>query len=164
MPPDPRRAAPVAIEVATVQDVPDIVALLERVFTEYRLVFVPTEEVPDVLDFDRHYTPPHGAFWMVRDDDRLIASVGVERLDASSAELHRLYVDAAARGRGLGEALIATVRDWCGRHDIARLILWSDTRFSHAHALYERLGFERTGERTTLDVNQSREYRYERSV
>ena len=161
---DPRRGAPVAIEVATASDVPDIIALLGRVFDEYSLIFVPEQEVPDVLDFDRHYTPPHGAFWMVREDDRLIASVGVAQLDAKSAELHRLYVDGAARGRGLGEALVATVRDWCGRHDITWLILWSDTRFSHAHALYERLGFERTGERTMPDVNQSREYRYERSV
>ena len=158
------RTAPVAIEVATRNDVPDVVALLDRVFAEYDLVFVPAEEVPDVLDFDRHYTPPHGAFWIVREDDRLIASVGVERVDTSTGELHRLYVDAAARGRRLGQALVETVRDWCGRHGMTRLILWSDTRFTHAHTLYERLGFERTGERTMTDVNRSREYRYERSV
>ena len=164
VPPDRRRGPPVAIEVAAPNDVPDVLALLERVFREYGLIFVPADEVPDLLDFARFYTPPHGAFWMVREDDRLIASVGVECLDAATAELHRLYVDAAARGRGLGQALIETVREWCRRHGITRLILWSDTRFTHSHALYERLGFVRTGERTMRDVNQSREYRYERDV
>jgi GNAT superfamily N-acetyltransferase len=164
VPRDRRRERPVTIEVAGANDVADVLALLDRVFREYGLVFVPSQEVPDLLDFARFYTPPHGAFWMIREDDRLIASVGVERLDATTGELHRLYVDAAARGRGLGQALIDTVCEWCRRHELTRLILWSDTRFTHSHALYERVGFTRTGERAMQDVNQSREYRYEREV
>jgi hypothetical protein len=44
-------------------------------------------------------------------------------------------------------------------------VLWSDTRFDLAHRLYERLGFHRTGERELPgDVNDTREFRYERPV
>ena len=47
-------------------------------------------------------------------------------------------------------------------HYLPRLPLWSDTRFTRAHALYSRLGFVRTGERALPgDVNQTREYRYD---
>ena len=152
------------VEPAGREVVDAVVALIGRVFAEYLFVYVPAEEVPDVLELERHYAAPHGAFWVVRENDRVIGSVGVERLDATTAELHRLYVDAHARGRGLGQALVDAVFGWCRSEGLTRLVLWSDTRFAHAHALYERMGFRRTGERTMSDVNQSREYGYERSV
>jgi N-acetylglutamate synthase-like GNAT family acetyltransferase len=102
---------------------------------------------------------------VARLDGRVVGSVGVERLDARSSELHRLYLDADLRGRGLGRALVETVLDWCRQHEIRQLVLWSDTRFDLAHRLYERLGFHRTGERELPgDVNDTREFRYERPV
>lgn len=159
-----RSREPVPLVHASVHDVPDVVALIGRVFTEYDLIYVPAGEVPDVLDFDHHYGTPYGAFWIARDGGRVIASVGVELHDHTTAELHRLYVDSEYRGRRLGEALVNVVAAWCREHGVTRLILWSDTRFTHAHALYERLGFTRMGERTTPDVNQSSEYGYERAV
>lgn len=143
---------------------PAVAELIGRVFAEYGLIYLPAQEVPDVLDFDHHYAAPYGAFWVVRENDRVIASVGVARVDQTTAELHRLYTDTHARGRGLGQALVEAVVSWCRGESITQLILWSDTRFTHAHALYERLGFRRTGERATPDVNQSREYGYERGI
>jgi putative acetyltransferase len=150
---------------ASTADVPAVMLLIGRVFSEYGLLLIPTFEVPDLLDFNAHYTPPAGAFWIVRDDTRVVGSVGVERLDAHTAELHRLYLDAALRGRGIGRALVETVLDWSREQAVRRLVLWSDTRFEQSHRLYRRLGFEQLGERTVPgDVNDSREYRFEREV
>lgn len=145
-------------------DVPGIVALIGRVFAEYDFVFVAADEVPDLLDFTRHYAPPHGAFFVGRRGARIVGSVGVERLGPDRAELHRLYLDAELRGRGLGRTLVERVLDWCRAETIPHLVLWSDTRFDLAHRLYERMGFAPTGERALTDINASREYRYERSV
>jgi len=48
---------------------------------------------------------------------------------------------------------------------VARLVLWSDTRFEQAHRLYRRIDFRQTGERTLPnDPNQTREYCFERPV
>lgn len=154
------------ISVASAADVPGVVALIGRVFGEYGFVYEPAVEVPDLLAFDRHYAPPRGAFYVVRDGARVVGSVGVERLDdGASAELHRLYLDAALRGRGTGRALVETVLGWCREHGVTRLLLWSDTRFEQAHRLYERMGFRLTGERTLPeDLNDTREYGFERSV
>jgi putative acetyltransferase len=150
---------------ATAADVPAVMLLIGRVFAEYGLLLMPAFEVPDLLRFNRHYTPPHGAFWVVRDDARVVGSVGVDRVDDGTAELHRLYVDAALRGQGIGRALVETVLDWAREQQIARVVLWSDTRFENSHRLYRRLGFEQLGERTIEgDINDSREYRFERDV
>jgi len=101
----------------------------------------------------------------VRKDGTVVGSVGVERVDAETAELHRLYLDAEWRGRGLGRALVEAVLDWCRAQRVPRLVLWSDTRFDLAHRLYERMGFRRTGERVLPeDVNDTREHGFERAV
>jgi GNAT superfamily N-acetyltransferase len=157
--------APLTISPAGRDDVPGILALIGRVFAEYAFVYDPRIEVPDLLDFAAHYEPPAGAFFVVRRGEQVVGSVGVERLDERTAELHRLYLDAELRGQGTGRALTEAVLDWCRARGIARLILWSDTRFAQAHRLYLRMGFVRTGERTLPDdPNQSREYRFERAV
>jgi putative acetyltransferase len=156
---------PLVFEPGTAADAAAVVRVIGRVFEEYGFVFDPAVEVPDLLAFDRHYAPPRGAFWVVRAGDGIVGSVGVERLDAGSAELHRLYLDAGLRGRGVGRSLVEAVLAWCRGAGIPELVLWSDTRFDRAHVLYERMGFRRTAERKLPgDVNQTREYRYHRAV
>jgi GNAT superfamily N-acetyltransferase len=152
------------IELGSVADVPAVIRLIGRVFDEYHFVFEPAAEVPDLLAFERHYAAPYGAFFVIHSGEDVVGSVGVERLAGGRAELHRLYLDAALRGRGLGRALVEVVIAWCRAEGIGYLLLWSDTRFDRAHRLYERMGFQRTGERALPDLNQSREYRYERQL
>jgi putative acetyltransferase len=153
------------VEPARSADVPGVIQLIQRVFVEYGFVFTAETEVPDLLAFGHHYHPPRGAFFVVRASGRVVGSVGVERLAAERAELHRLYLDAALRGRSLGRALVERVIAWCRLEGIPHLVLWSDTRFDRAHALYARLGFRRTGERVLAgDPNQTREFRYELSL
>jgi RimJ/RimL family protein N-acetyltransferase len=155
----------VLIEPATAADAPAVIDLIGRVFEEYAFIFDPEVELADLFAFDRHYAAPRAAFFVARLDGVVVGSAGVDRLDNGTAELHRLYLDARLRGRGLGRALVDVVLDWCRRAGVAHLVLWSDTRFDRAHALYERMGFIRTGERTLPeDVNDTREYRYEREV
>ena len=151
---------------ATGMDAPDVIALLARIWEEYAFIWAPEIEFPDLFAFDEHYAPPHGAFWVVRDEaGRVVGSVGVDRVDANTAEIHRLYLDAQLRGRGLGRALVETALAWARERTLARMVLWSDTRFTQSHRLYERMGFARRGERTVPnDPNDSREYRFEREI
>lgn len=146
-------------------DIAGVIALIGRVFEEYGFVYDPAVEVPDLLAFSAHYEVPQGAFFVVREADRIVGSVGIERVDGDTAELHRLYLDTALRGRGLGQRLVNETLAWCQARAISRLVLWSDTRFERAHRLYVRMGFQQSGERVLPgDVNQTREYRFERSV
>lgn len=156
---------PLTVSPARREDAGGVIDLVGRVFREYGWIFVPSVELPDLLAFERHYEPPRGAFFVVRHPGRVVGSAGVERLDSTTAELHRLYLDAHLRGRGLGRALVEQVVGWCRENAVTHLVLWSDTRFEQAHRLYLRMGFAQTGERTLPeDINQTREYRFERPV
>jgi putative acetyltransferase len=155
----------VTITPASRADAPAVIDLIGRVFAEYGWIWDPATEVPDLLRWTPHYEPPHGAFFVVRHAERIVGSVGVDRVSDATAELHRLYLDPSVRGRGLGDALVEAILDWCRRNGVARLVLWSDTRFEHAHRLYLRRGFRQTGERVLPeDINQTREYSFERDV
>jgi putative acetyltransferase len=154
----------VTVVPASRADAPGVIDLIGRVFVEYGWIWDPATEVPDLLRWTA-YEPPHGAFFVIREDGRVVGSVGVDRTEGDVAELHRLYLDAGLRGRGLGDALVETILGWCREHGVARLVLWSDTRFVHAHRLYLRHGFHQAGERELPeDVNQTRELRFERMV
>jgi len=73
--------------------------------------------------------------------------------DPDAVELVSMYVRPRARGRGVGEALVATVIRWAQARDAASVHLWVTETNAHARALYERCGFSPTGERQPLPSN-----------
>jgi GNAT superfamily N-acetyltransferase len=75
--------------------------------------------------------------------------------DAVTAELVSMYVWPRARGRGVGEALVASVIGWARDQNAAQVHLWVTEANAHARALYERLGFTPTGERQPLPSDPS---------
>jgi GNAT superfamily N-acetyltransferase len=66
-----------------------------------------------------------------------------------------MYVRPDARGRGVGEALVATVIDWARQKRATTVHLWVTDTNAPARALYERCGFSLTGERQPLPSDPS---------
>ena len=70
-------------------------------------------------------------------------------------ELVSMYVRPRARGRGVGEALIATVIHWATARNAKSVHLWVTETNKPARLLYERCGFALTGERQPVPSNPS---------
>ena len=68
---------------------------------------------PDLLDIKASYFDRGDLFWVAVDEnDRVIGSVGYSKTDApAEAFLHRLYVKAAEKHKGIGTALLQTAED-----------------------------------------------------
>jgi|SRR5271165_3196548 len=64
-----------------------------------------------------------------------------------------MYVRPTARGRRVGEALVASVIEWAGMRNAASVHLWVTEVNKPARLLYERCGFTLTGERQSLPSN-----------
>jgi GNAT superfamily N-acetyltransferase len=79
--------------------------------------------------------------------------IGGFQEDPATVELVSMYVRPRARGRGVGEALIATVIDWAEARNATSVHLWVTETNKPARLLYERCGFVLTGERQPLPSN-----------
>ena len=53
------------------------------------------------------YNPPHGRFFLAVDGDAVLACGGLVWIDESTAEIKRMWVSPAARGRGVATRLLS---------------------------------------------------------
>jgi putative acetyltransferase len=152
-----------ALRPARDDDAQDLFGLLALCFAEYPGCYVdPHEDLADLRAPGRM----SGAFWVVEDArGRVAACVALDMPTPEVAELHRLYVRADARRGGLGARLVQLAEDGARERGAGRVTLWSDARFTDAHRLYERLGYQPTGEERELeDISRSRELRFEKAL
>ena len=70
--------------------------------------------------------------------------------DDGAAHFVSMWVRPAARGRGVGDALVDAAADWARNRGHAALFLWVTESNEPARRLYERCGFTATGERQPL--------------
>ena len=68
---------------------------------------------PDLLDVQSNYFDRGDLFWIAVDEaDRVIGCVGYSKIpDADEAFLHRLFVKASEKHRGIGTALLRTAEN-----------------------------------------------------
>jgi GNAT superfamily N-acetyltransferase len=85
-----------------------------------------------------------GVFLVVRGDDgAALACGGIARFDDDRAELKRMYVVPAARGRGLGRRILVELEDAARRLGYTAVVLETGDRQPAALGLYESSGYER---------------------
>ncbi len=133
--------------------------VVSAVFEEYGFPFAESDYDADLLRPDEYYRPRTGWFWVVLDEHgEVVGCVGLSDEGGGEFELHRLYLLPEARGHSLGERLCRRVIDTAQKAGARRLVLFSDVHFSHAHTLYERVGFRANRFRYAPDPWQSREW------
>ena len=97
--------------------------------------------VPTIIDKVCGDAPPDGVFYLVEIDGEPIAMGGLRRSEPGIAELKRVYVRPAGRGRRLGEAITRRLVEDARRFGY-RSVRLDTLPFMHtAQALYESLGF-----------------------
>ncbi len=129
---------------ANSQDMARVRELIERIMRELELPEPAIQALDDLDDVDRNYYRRDGIFELLIDeDDRIIGCIGLRRLDADTAELRRMYVEAGWRGWGLGRLLLAHTLGRAADLGYRRLELSTARCMTRAIGLYEATGFER---------------------
>jgi ribosomal protein S18 acetylase RimI-like enzyme len=100
----------------------------------------------EVAGLPGDYAPPAGAVLVVssspeRGGAPLMGVIALRRRDDSTCEMKRLYVRPAARGLGLGRALVERLLAHARGAGYRAIVLDTLPIMSDAHGLYERLGF-----------------------
>jgi GNAT superfamily N-acetyltransferase len=95
----------------------------------------------DAVGLPGPYIPPRGGLWLATSDDMGVGCVALRPLDADAAEVKRMFVDAAWRGRGVGRALLEALIDGARIREYRTLRLGTLHDMTAAQSLYHSLGF-----------------------
>jgi RimJ/RimL family protein N-acetyltransferase len=74
-------------------------------------------------------------------DDRPVGLIGAQRENAETVYLYSLWLDPAARGRGLAQPLVAAAVDWASQRRARTVTLRVAAENAVARCVYENLGF-----------------------
>lgn len=93
----------------------------------------------------KKYTQAGGVLFLAKLEGRPVGCIAFQRvLPDGTCEMKRLYVQAFARGRGIGEALVTRLLEEARSRGYHTMVLDTLDRLQPAIRLYERFGFEHT--------------------
>lgn len=103
---------------------------------------LPVEEAveADLATIDK-FQPPDGRLLLAFEEDCAIGIACMRRIDPITAEIKRMWVDPAHRGRGVARAMLEQLLDAVRGAGYRRIRLDSPDFMSAAHALYRACGF-----------------------
>lgn len=98
---------------------------------------------------------PDKVLFVAEDAGAVLGVVGgFRRLDPAEAQLVSLWVDPAARGRGVARSLIHAVATWARDRGAQRVVLFVQEANAPGRALYIRAGFRPTGAREPVGAGR----------
>ncbi|MCA3388138.1 MAG: GNAT family N-acetyltransferase [Roseomonas sp.] len=142
-------------------DAAGFITLIRDCWAEYPgCVFDLDGEVPELRALASHFGAQDGALWVAEDAGAVVGMVAVHPLHGTPDwEICRMYVAASQRGTGVAAALLTTAETHARDAGAEVIRLWSDTRFTRAHAFYAKQGYVRQGPiRVLNDLSNSLEF------
>jgi N-acetylglutamate synthase-like GNAT family acetyltransferase len=134
------------LRFAKPDDAPAIALLLSESFAEYQLLYTPegfaATAIPAAGICNRI---DEGPVWVAMQDGRMVGTAAVVAR-AESLYIRGMAVHPTARGRQIGNMLLAEIEKFATSAGFTRLYLSTTPWLDHAIRLYERFGFQRTDE------------------
>jgi DNA-binding MarR family transcriptional regulator/N-acetylglutamate synthase-like GNAT family acetyltransferase len=102
-----------------------------------------------VADYANGHDPATEAAWIAEVAGRPVGSIFCMRRDERTAQLRLLIVEPAARGMGVGEALVQACVDFARAAGYEEIRLWTNATLAAARRIYQRAGFALVAEDTS---------------
>ena len=113
-------------------------------------------------DFMLNPEPRRQRVWLTRKDGVINGSVFICEPEPGVAQLRLLFVDASARGLGLGRWLVEEAVAYSREAGFERIFLWTVEGLDRAKTVYTSLGFKLTETKGNKDWREdAREVRYD---
>ena len=91
------------------------------------------------------FSPPGGTFLVGYEDGSPVCGGGVKRLDGEAAEIKRMYVVPAARGRGVAKELLVALEEAARSLGYTTARLDTGPKQPHAERMYRDAGYRDIG-------------------
>ena len=86
--------------------------------------------------------PPDGRFLLIRSNEETVGCGALQRIDAETAEVKRMWIQLERRGLGLGRRLLATLETTAGELGYQRIVLDTNSELIEAIRMYRSAGYE----------------------
>lgn len=98
-------------------------------------------ELHDVDDFQQAYVNNDGLFLVVLDDQRVVGTGALKRMDQKIAELKRLWLLEEYHGQGIGYRIVMQLFDFAREKGYSQIRLQTGEVQKRALEFYRKLGF-----------------------
>ena len=138
---------PVTIGRYTEQDLGAVAELIVAIQTEEFAIPITLDDQPDLLDIPGFYQVGAGNFWVARQGQHVIGTIGLREFAPGSAALRKMFVARSHRGKsGVAAKLLETLLESARQSGLRQIILGTTAAFEAAHRFYEKHGFDRIAE------------------
>lgn len=110
--------------------------------------FESTGEFADMDQVQMHYFQNDGLFLAVLDDDTLIGSGALRKMDSETAELKRMWLLESHHGKGIGYQVIKKLFEFGRTKGYNRVCLQTGSEQARAFAFYEISSYNEKGGET----------------
>lgn len=120
---------------------------------------VSVDDQPDLLSITGEYIDKGGNFWIAKDGDTLIGSIGLMPCTAEIAILKKFFVDENYQGKPyhIGRALYNELLTFAREKAYKTILLDTPRNTTRAHMFYEKAGFRKISEEA-LPIQYSHPY------
>ncbi len=90
---------------------------------------------------EKYIIAPGGNIFFVREDDKIIGTVALMKIEDGIFELTKMAVVPAAQGKSIGQKLMAHTIEYAKGRGWKKLIIWSNRKLENAIHIYKKFGF-----------------------
>ena len=91
---------------------------------------------------EKYIIEPGGNIFFVREDEKIIGTVALMKIEDGIFELTKMAVIPAAQGRNIGQKLMEHTLDFARRKGWKKLIIYSNRKLENAIHIYKKYGFK----------------------
>ena len=90
---------------------------------------------------EKYIIEPGGNIFFVRENEEIIGTVALMKIEEGVFELTKMAVVPAARGKKIGQQLMLHTLDFARSRGWKKLIIWSNRKLENAIHIYRKYGF-----------------------
>lgn len=146
---------------AKIGDEKDILKLIDIVLSDYGLKLEPNGADSDVTDINKFYYNNNGWFQVIEENNKIIGSVGIYKINSSTCELRKMYLYKEYQGKGLGKTLLQNALESAENLGYNTITLQTNSLLNKALPLYKSFGFDEDEEEvcSRCDIAMKKEIR-----
>lgn len=151
----------ISFRLAKSGDEKEILNLIDTVLSEYSLSLEPFGADFDVTDINNFYFNNDGWFQVIEENDQIIGSVGIYKIDNSTCELRKMYIYKEYQGKGLGKTLLKNALGAAKNLNFTTITLQTNSLLTRALPLYKSYGFKESNDEvcSRCDISMKKEIR-----